>query len=281
MPVQVFADESEGAPPGVRNHFVMAGLIGYSEDWALFSDEWRICLLSGPRRLAYFEMKEAAGLSGLFYGWSEGERDEKVRALAKIINKYAKICIWSVIDLEAHAQIWAKRLPKPNSEPYFWPFQNTILAACFTLWDAGLRERFEMIFDENVIFGPRANAWYPMVREVGSIREPEASVILPVDPLFRDDKEFLPLQAADLYAWTIRKATNEPTYKGFHWLLDELRDVRATEYSQYYDAERMESVWAMTMENVREKKVPNHLLERARTIRGSAPSARIRSFTPG
>lgn len=26
MTIQVFADESEGAPPGVRNHFVMAGL---------------------------------------------------------------------------------------------------------------------------------------------------------------------------------------------------------------------------------------------------------------
>lgn len=269
MTVQVFADESEGSPPGVRNHFVMAGLIGYSEDWALFSEEWRACLLCGPRPLAYFKMKEAAGLSGLFRGWSEGERDGKVRALARIINKYAKICTWSVIDLEAHQQIWAKRLPKPNSERYFWPFQNTILATCFTLWDAGLRERFEMIFDENVIFGPRANAWYPIVREVGLISEPEASAILPLNPQFRDDKDCFPLQAADLYAWTIRKATNEPTYSGFDWLLNELRDVQLTEYSQYYDAERMESVWAMTLENIRDNKVPTQLLDRAKPIRGS------------
>jgi hypothetical protein len=155
MPIQVFADESEGAPPGVRNHFVMAGLIGHSEDWAKFSDEWRECLISGPRHLDYFKMKEAAGRNGQFFGWSEPERDDKLRAFARIINRHAKIVTWSVIDLEAHAKLWAK-LSKPRSEPYFWPFQNTILAACFALWDAGWRERFEVIFDEQVIFGPRA-----------------------------------------------------------------------------------------------------------------------------
>lgn len=243
VPFQVFADESEGAEPGSRNHFVMAGLIGHSQHWALFSDEWRACLLSGPRHLDYFKMKEAAGKpSGQFHGWSLKERDDKVRDLARIINKYAQIVTWSIIDLDAHAQTWARRLPKPNSEPYFWPFQNTILATLFTLWDAGVREKFEVIFDENVIFGPRARSWYPMVREVGYVREPEASSILPVDALFRDDKEFLPLQAADLYAWTLRKANNDPSYNEFHWLLDELRNVKTTDYSQYYDLERMQSV---------------------------------------
>jgi hypothetical protein len=73
MPVQVFADESQGADPGTGDHFVMAGLIGESEHWAIFSDEWDICLKSGPRRLDYFKMKEAAGLSGQFWGWDEIE----------------------------------------------------------------------------------------------------------------------------------------------------------------------------------------------------------------
>jgi hypothetical protein len=50
MPIQVVADESVGAEPGTRSHFVMAGLIGHSEDWAEFSTEWDICLKSGPRR---------------------------------------------------------------------------------------------------------------------------------------------------------------------------------------------------------------------------------------
>jgi hypothetical protein len=263
VPFQVCADESEGPAPGTRNHFVMAGLIAHSLDWALFSDEWRACLVSGPRHLDYFKMKEAAGKpSGQFFGWSTAERDEKVRNLARIINRYVKIVTWSIIDLEAHAQTWAKRLPKPNSDPYFWPFQNTILATCFTLWDAGVREKFEVIFDNNLIFGTRAKAWYPMVREVGVVREPEASTILPADTLFRDDIDFVPLQAADLYAWTLRKANNDPSYTEFHWLLDELRNVKTTDYSQYYDLERMQSVMNMMDENIRNKNVSDELLKK-------------------
>jgi hypothetical protein len=245
----------------------MAGLIGHSVDWAKFSDEWAAALINGPRRLDYFKMKEAAGLNNQFYGWSEIERDNKLRELCGIINRYAKIVTWSVIDLEAHAQIWAKHLVKPNSEPYFWPFQNTILATCFTLWDAGVREKFEAIFDHQLIFGPRAKAWYQTVREIGFLREPEAASILPIDPLFRDDKNFLPLQAADLYAWTIRKSTNDPCYEGFHWLLDELRDVKTTDYSQYYDAQRMVSVIEQTYRFIEEKAVPEALIEKMRAQR--------------
>lgn len=212
-------------------------------------------------------MKEAAGRpSGQFYCWTEKERDDKVRDLARIINKYAKIVTWSIIDLEAHAQTWAKRLPKPNSEPYFWPFQNTILATCFTLWDAGIREEFEAIFDENVIFGTRAKAWYPMVKEVGYVREPEAATILPTEPLFRNDRKFVPLQAADLYAWTLRKANNDPSYKDFHWLLDELRNVKTTDYSQYYDLERMQSVMDQMDDNIRNG-IPEELLRKFRAHR--------------
>lgn len=270
MPYQVFADESEGAPPGVRNHFVMAGLIGHSDDWELFSQEWRACLDSGPRKLDYFKMKEAAGLSGQFWGWKKDARDEKVRAFARIINRHAKIVTWSVIDLEAHSRTWAKYLSKPQSEPYFHPFQNTIMAACFCLWDAGLRRPFEMIFDENLIFGLRAKAWYPMLRSVGEIREPEAATILPAEPRFKNDRDALPLQAADLYAWNVRKATNEPEYAEFHWLLDELRNVQGTNYSQYYDEERMRSVLSQTFQFVHDSSVPQHLVETARRLRGVA-----------
>jgi hypothetical protein len=265
MAIQVFADESEGATPGHGRHFVMAGLIGYSEDWAVFSDEWRLALASGPRNLDYFKMKEAAGCSGQFFGWLESERDKKLIQLASIINRYAKIVTWSVIDLDAHAKVWGK-LPKPQSEPYFHPYQNTILAACFALWDSGLREPFEMIFDKHLIFGPRARRWYPVIQAIGKIREPEASKILPVDPMFKDDREFLPLQAADLYAWCIRRASNEPSYTKFHWLLEHLQNVQATDYSQYYDEERMKSVNRVTMEHLRDG-LPENLLQVARNVR--------------
>jgi hypothetical protein len=240
MPVQAFVDESGGKDQG--RHFVMAGLIGHSESWALFSDEWRACLDQSPR-LRYFKMREAASpCTGQFHGFSESQRDNRLRALARIINRYARILTYSVIDLQAHADTWGKCLPKPQNDPYFYPFQNTIMATCFELADIGWRERFEIFFDEQKISGLRAKAWYPMFRAAAQYREPVAASILPVEPMFRTDDEFLPLQAADLFAWCLRRGTNTPDDQPFSWLLEELRSVQLSKYAQYYDRERMSGV---------------------------------------
>jgi hypothetical protein len=240
VPIQAFVDESGGI--GQSRHFVMAGLIGHSEDWAVFSDEWRACL-DAPPRISAFKMKDAASCSGQFYGFSEGQRDAKLTSLAKVINRHALYCSHSAIDLEAHAGLWAS-LPKPQCEPYFWPFHNTVMATCFELWDRGWRERFEIIFDEQVIFGPRAKAWYPAIRETVTMQNPDEGSIMPVDPVFRTDDEFLPLQAADLFAWCWRKGTDigPEGERPFEWLLPYLSNVFLTPHSQYYDRERMQSV---------------------------------------
>jgi hypothetical protein len=172
-----------------------------------------------------------------------------------------------MIDLDAHAQTWA-RLPKPKNDPYFWPFQCTIMATCFALWDAGWRERFEIIFDEQVIYGPRAKLWYPVIRSVMKTREPEAASILPMDPLFRTDNEFVPIQASDLFAWCMRKATDDRDFKSFEWLLEELRSVNQTDYSQYYDLERMTAVQNETVRLIKEDLVPADVVRAFREIYG-------------
>ena len=257
--VQVYADESGGK--GQTRHFLMAALMSTAEKWACFSDEWRACLAQHPR-VGQFKMKDAASCTGQFFGFSEPQRDDKLRALARIINRYANAITYSCIDLDAHDETWARALEKPWSEPYFWPYQNTIMASCFELWGAGLRERFEMIFDANVIFGPRARHWYPLIQDVVRHREPEAATILPVDPMFRDDAEFRPLQAADLFAWCIRDATDIQGAGQFEWLLDELRSVSLSDYSQYYDRERM--VWILEQRNemARAGPLPIHIRDK-------------------
>jgi hypothetical protein len=239
MPVQVFVDDSGGKGQG--RYFIMAGLIAHSDHWAAFSDEWRACLSAHPA-IRYFKMRQAAAYSGEFHRFSEMARNEKLRALARIINRYAQIATFSTIDLDAHAETWATKTDKPLNEPYFWPFHNTIMASCFELWDIGWRERFEIVFDDQVIFGPRAKAWYPVVRDALTIREPEASQIMPVDPLFRSDLEFLPIQACDLIAYCNLNDSRTPGQREFAWLDDEITKPYVTEYSQFYDRERMASV---------------------------------------
>lgn len=257
MPVQVFADESGGQ--GHSGHFVMASLMADAESWLAFSQEWSVCLQQTPA-IRYFKMTEAVGLNGEFHRWSESARNDKLRSLARVINRYVNFYIHSIIDLSAFNDVWKKLRLVGSRDPYFWPFQNTMLAAGYILLDYGLRERFEMIFDEHVIFGPRAKVWYPVLREMIRIKDPELYPILPVDPLFRSDDEFLPLQASDLFAWCAREQADGGE-NSFDWLLAELRNVRRTEYSQYYDAERMKSVVRMSYEMLQENNIPQEFIK--------------------
>jgi hypothetical protein len=263
MPVQAFVDDSGGK--GQSKHFVLVGLVSNSERWARFSQEWRYCL-DQPPRIAVFKMREAASCTGAFHRFTEEQRDARLRALAQIINRYAEFAIWTMIDLEAHVQTWAK-LTKPMSEVYFWPFQTLILGTCFDLWEeCHWRERFEIIFDEQLIFGERARSWYPLVREIMRIKHPEEFAILPVDPLFRKDDEFPPIQAADLWAWCLRKNTDDPAAKSFEWLLAEMPNVSQSHYCNYYDLERMSSVNDESLRIAKAGEVPPELLPIYETI---------------
>ena len=248
MPLQAFVDESETFAKGSqKRHFVMAALVGHSEQWANFSDEWRSCLRTAPA-INYFKMSEAAALSGQFYRMGGAKRDQKLIELAQTINKYARLVTWSVFDLDAFDEIKKGAGPRSTNNYYFWPFHNTINAVCFALWDAGWRELFEIIFDEQVIFGPRAKRWYPVVRDIVRVKHPGEASILPLEPLFRNDLESLPLQAADLFAWCIRNATDNYPQSQFEWLLQYFKDLSTTEYSQYYDRERLMNIQKLTLE---------------------------------
>jgi hypothetical protein len=256
MPVQAFVDDSGGK--GQSKHFVLVGLVSDSERWAHFSQEWRDCL-DQPPRVAIFKMREAASCTGAFHRFTEEQRNARLRELAQIINRYAEFAIWTVIDLEAHAQTWAK-LSKPHSEVYFWPFHTLILGACFDLWEeCDWRDRFEIIFDEQLVFGERARRWYPLVREIMRVKYPEEYRILPVNPLFRKDDESLPIQAADLWAWCLRKNTDEPSAESFEWLLSEMRNVSQSNYCNYYDLERMSKVHDESERMVKAGEVPPEL----------------------
>lgn len=266
VPIQAFVDDSGGK--GSTRHFVLAALAGRSESWLQFSDEWSACLKDSPA-IRSFKMRDAAGCSGQFGGMTEEQRDAKLRALAKIINRHARLITCTVIDLDAHADTWAKFAGKPQRDPYFYPFHNSIAAICFSLWDKGHRERFEIIFDEDVIFGPRAKLWYPVIRTIMEHREPEAATIMPVDPIFRSDDEFLPIQAADLYAWVIRKKHDDPSFDRFDWLFnEELMAVELSEYAQYYDRQRMTDVVDDSRRILREGLVPDEVTKAFKRIYG-------------
>ncbi len=262
MPIQIFADESGSSGQGI--HMVMAGLISDCESWLEFSNEWRSCLDEYPK-IPIFKMSHAANLSGHFRNWKEEDRDSKLRKLAQIINRHVRCIMWSVIDVQAHSEILSK-LPKPNNHPYFYLFHTLILGTCFELWQAGLREKFEIIFDEQLSTGKKAKKYFTVIREIMRIKHQNEFEILPADTIFRKDDDFMPLQAADLFAWCIRYNTDNPNSEAFGWLLSEMKNVKASEFSCYYDKDRMRNLLNMTYEILEEDDIPKDIHDMYKSI---------------
>ncbi len=213
--IQAYVDESEGK--GKAPLFVFSALMAEAETWAVFSDRWAECLKESPR-IAYFKMDEAAGCDGQFYGFSNSERDRKLIKLCRAINDADLRELSCGLDI-TDFKITTKNSPKPISEPYFFPFHAIIAMVGFDLVERHQAEPFEIFFDENRIFGPRAKNWYPVIREM--VDEPIRS-LMPPEPFFRSDIHTMPLQAADLTAWIVRM-TNSEGMGEFAWLQQELR----------------------------------------------------------
>ena len=244
MAIQAYVDETQGA--GKVPLFVFSGLMAEAEHWARFSDGWNDCLKESPS-IQYFKMDEAVGLDGEFYQFSEDERNSKLKRLCAVVSRFDIREIHCGLDLVDFKQV-AQRAAKPVSEPYFFPFHTTILMIAFDLFERNKTAPFEIFFDENRIFGPRAKAWYPVIRSM--IDEPIRSV-MPVEPFFRSDIHTMPLQAADLTAWIVRMKNSDGLGK-FSWLEDELTLTPSTN-SLKLDAATLQGLETANVPDVMDK----------------------------
>lgn len=198
MPIQVYVDESvsEG------QQFVFAGFIGAAEQWAAFSDRWHDVV----GQTQPFKFSEFASANKRF-----GPETTKGARLSQLIATmkgagFTRISV--AIGIPPHAEMSERWDAIELAFPYCYAFQLMIVAVALELLEQGHRgERFEIFFDEQVILGPRAKRWYPLIREL-CVSE-EIRSILPAEPFFRTDDEVMALQAADLYAGLVRSRKGE------------------------------------------------------------------------
>jgi Protein of unknown function (DUF3800) len=232
--IQAYADESGGKGQGEVFNF--SALICDANTWADFAEKWQSCLDENPR-LEYFKMDEAVGFSEQFARsrFSKNQRDERLKSFCKIISSYFIIEFSFITVLKDFEEHWAYKLGRPASEPYFFPFLMTILGVGYEVLSMNVRTPFEIFFDENVIFGPRAKAWYPIIR---AIQEDAVKEVMPVEPFFRSDKDILPLQAADLTAW-MQREHNEGGLGEFDWLRQELSGLTLSPLSKILDEKKI------------------------------------------
>jgi hypothetical protein len=205
VPIQAFIDDS--GSKGQGDTFVLAGFIGRAEDWAAFADRWQAAL-ERPPAIPRFKFWEFAHGEGSFARFSEAERNKKVSELVAAMAGGCFTRISVALDLPAF-QEWSGTgwAGFEISHPYCFVFQLIIAAVAYTLLDRRHSEPFEILFDEQLALGSRAKRWYPVIRELCMGAEIQA--LLPPEPIFRRDEEFVALQAADLYAGLVRSGKGE------------------------------------------------------------------------
>lgn len=234
--IQAYVDEAGGK--GQSSVFVFSALLASVNDWETFSDQWQAILDERPS-IKYFKYYEASHREKQFQGFTPEERNEKIKKL--LVPMRGLLEVFCIADMAAFAETLGKYNERPLRDPYFQQFNILIMAIGLTLLDLGFKERFEIVFDEHRIFGPKAKAWYPIVRD---LCDDELKTVLPIEPRFETDQEYLPLQAADMIAG-FRRAWNDNSLKELEWLKSELEEksgILLSANSQYLDGERMRGI---------------------------------------
>ena len=198
--LQGFFDDSGSEP--TASHFVLAGFVASADQWNCFSVCWQNKLDQSPS-IDYFKMSEAMTFNGQFQGWPEGLRSQKVFELAEIIVAHIAARADVAIRWDHFQHFIKGHYGGPEFEsPYFLLFYHLILTVNSYHQRVGLPNiELDYIFDVQGKVGANAAAWWAMVK---STIDPDRSALLGAPPIFGSDRRFLPLQAADMYAWLMQ-----------------------------------------------------------------------------
>jgi hypothetical protein len=201
MTFQAFMDESytEGGT------YVLAGYIAREETWRSFSDYWTKLLpnsVLGKDGRYRFKMREMAHFG----------RMARVPEFYSIIEKYDPIRLSCKIDVSDVER--AKIRMSVDNLGIYWNYTDNPYSLSFRcLMDMfhTHRANFDPFFPAgeqiNFIFDARKEQkaivamWDDYIRQ----RPDEVRGFYGDRPIFGDDNDFMPLQAADFWAWWVRK----------------------------------------------------------------------------
>lgn len=179
-------------------------------------------------------MREAMRRDGEFARLSATQRRDKITALLAVLNheEYR----FSALHITVDVAVYAKELEGYKGyggNPYFFAFHMFINAAILEMLDRPVREQCEIFFDEHPSLGEKSKRWYPFTR---SLMTPDEKIVAPVEPFFRDDKQFMPLQAADMVAWIQRRANSESP-EVLQWMDPHFTNLGLSHHSANFNAE--------------------------------------------
>jgi hypothetical protein len=219
--LQGYADDS--GSDGSRPPFVLAGFVDKTEKWESFSDDWKQQLDRKPK-IDYFKMAEAASGHGQFEGWDEEFIRCKIIDLLSVLEWHQPDGIYSWIKWDDYRHLVEPHVHGLLRDPYqvLFPAIFDVLIN-FQRRKGIFPETTDMDFDEQGEAGEFARQIYPKMKA----RIPaEYASVFGRTPLMLDDKKYLPLQAADMLAWNMRRELDQnDAQKNWHWLYERIEKL--------------------------------------------------------
>ncbi len=197
--LQAYVDDSV-CQSGDRRLF-MAGYIQDAEQWQAMSDEWDVALRDEPA-IEYFKMSEAHSRRGQFQKFSESQRTDKIWKLARIIEKFDPWSFHTSVSLAEFDAILKPHLPFPMSSPYALLFQGMVLGIASLHAENHIHSPTRIIFDRQEGIAAKV---IPVFEAMFDAVPTEWRSLVTGTPQFEDDIHVLPLQAADMLAWHVRR----------------------------------------------------------------------------
>jgi hypothetical protein len=148
---------------------------------------------------------------GQFNGWTIENRNRRVDNFVAVVTNHLTLAIRVITPLKAYNAVFRGRVAKGMDDPYWLTFYTIMMEMVRYELRMGIKEKVDFIFDEQKGKSKLVQKFWDSYVEAAP---PEAKPLLGGRPIHRSDLEFLPLQAADLIAWHIRRNEHEMRLHG-------------------------------------------------------------------
>jgi hypothetical protein len=208
-----FVDDS-GSGGGIDrgNIFALAGFVASPERWDKFSNEWtRICAQE-PKTPDFHIQTDIRLLNkDGSVRWSQSQRDTRITELVDLTKTLAQYRVESVLAWPNYDRVVRGKIPPELDSPYFLCFYNVIISFAKFLDKAHIEGVVDWVFDDQGRIGQDAIRWYDFIK---TNITPRVQNRLGGKPIFRHDKNVLPLKACDTWAWQIRRHLDKEQPQG-------------------------------------------------------------------
>jgi hypothetical protein len=196
--LQAFIDDS-ASDCGDRRLY-LAGYVNRADRWAHFSVAWREELKAAPS-IDYLKMSEANAFAGQFAGWAIAARDEKLCGLIRVINHFEPMSFEFSLSREEYYRHVKPVAPRGLGNPHFVCCLHVLFGLARFADSEKVNVPIDFIFDQQTGVSDDLALFMDHMKK----SLPRGARKLIASIAFEDDKQFLPIQAADMLAWHLRR----------------------------------------------------------------------------